>query len=98
MIELVQKYNQFVRELPHIIANSDFKAQYFMRILAMKPATYYRKLREHSFTLEEVELLAKALYPKETLLLELEDSLKDRKTGDLISHKDAMKQLRQKYL
>lgn len=98
MIEVVQKYNRFIEELPQIIANSDYKAHYFMRVLDMKPATYYRKLREHSFSREEVELLVKALYPKESLLSELEASLKDRDQGNVIAHKEAIEQLRKKHL
>lgn len=75
MITIVNEYKNYLEELSKLISNSDFKAQYFMKVLGLKTATYYRKLRENSFTISEVEIITKALYPKEVYKQELLDSI-----------------------
>jgi hypothetical protein len=94
MIELVKKYNTYVDELPILIKNSYFKAEYFIKNLECSEQTYYRKLRENSFTIKEIEKLTELLFPKEFYTMELKKEIEqgrnDFLNGDYITH-DAMK-------
>lgn len=75
MITIVNKYKNYLDELSGLITKSDYKAQYFMKALGLKTATYYRKLRDNAFTVSEVEIITKALYPKEFYKQELLESI-----------------------
>lgn len=98
MIELVQKYNRYTKELSSKISNSFYKPEFFMKLLGLKSSTYYRKLRENAFTSEEVELITIALYQDETMIGFIKRSEKDYKEGKIHTHKEAMKYLREKHL
>ena len=49
MIQLVQKYNTYLRSIPELISKTHYKAAYFQKILGLKRPTYYRKLRYNAF-------------------------------------------------
>lgn len=98
MINTVLKYKEYTNELPDLISKSDYKTQYFLRILGMPQATYYRKLRENAFSVDEIETITNALYPEEALLSALEKSQKDREEGRTIPHEEVMKSLRKEFL
>ena len=98
MINIVKEFKKYRNTLPERIQNSDYKTQYFTKLLGLKQPTYYRKLKDNSFTIEEIELLTKALYPKETLLMELESVEQDYENGNVIEHSELNKQLRKEFL
>ncbi|WP_335966081.1 hypothetical protein [Galbibacter sp. PAP.153] len=77
MIDIVTEYNNYLEKLPELINKTYYKAEYFVRALGISQATYYRKLRENSFTPKEVTVLTKILFPKETYKQELMESLQD---------------------
>ena len=98
MINIVKEFKKYRNTLPERIQNSDYKTQYFTKLLGLKQPTYYRKLKDNSFTIEEIELLTKALYSKETLLMELESAEQDYENGNVIEHSELNKQLRKEFL
>lgn len=98
MIHLVQKYNKYVQSIPDLISQTDYKANYFIKLLNLKAPTYYRKLRDNAFTSDEILMLTKALFPKELLLMELEQSQADKESGRVVEHSEAMNFLRKKHL
>ena len=102
MIQLVQKYNTYLRSLPELISKTHFKAAYFQKILGLKRPTYYRKLRYNAFNSDEVEIITKALYPKEAFMQELKKDLKesdqDYKNQEVKEHEEIMSSLTKKYL
>lgn len=98
MINIVQEFKKYRNTIPDMIQNSDYKTQYFTKLLGLKQPTYYRKLKDNSFTIEEIELLTKALYPKETLLMELQNAEQDYENGNVVEHKDLDKKLRKEFL
>lgn len=98
MINTVYEFKKYRDSIPNLIQNSDYKTQYFIKLLGLKTPTYYRKLKENSFSIEEIELLTKALFPKEALLMELEDAEKDYLEGNVIEHKEFTDQLKQEFL
>lgn len=97
MIDIVVKYNSYLDSLPDLVKNSYYKAEYFIKNLRVSEATYYRKLRDRSFTPKEVEIITELLYPEEMLLRSLERGEKDIKEGNLTPHNEVMKNLRAKY-
>jgi len=102
MIQVVTNYKNLLGELQDLISKTDYKASYFIKLLNLKRPTYYRKLKENSFTVNEVETLTKALYPREAFLEEIKESVviaKDQiKKGEVIAHETVMANFEQKYL
>lgn len=92
MIEIVNKYNSYVSELPNLVKNSYYKAEYFIKELDLSEQTYYRKLRENNFNNKEIEILTKLLFPKELYFQELKNEIEQGKNdflnGDFISHEE----------
>lgn len=99
MINIVKEYNNYVNNIPQLISETHYKAEYFIKLIGVSSATYYRKLRENSFNRNEVEKITKALYPKETYKAELLESIKnaeeDIKAGRIVNHEEAMKGIRE---
>ena len=102
MIQVVKEYNNYIQNLPELINKTDYKASYFIKLLGLKAPTYYRKLRENAFSIDEVNKLTTELYPKEAFLEEIKRDLKisddDLNNGRVVEHKEVMKQLTEKYL
>jgi len=102
MIQVVSDYKNLLGELPNLISQTDYKASYFIKLLNLKRPTYYRKLKNNSFTVDEVEVLTKALYPREAFLEEIKESVriaKDQiKNGEVMAHETVMANFEKKYL
>ncbi|MGB0880118.1 MAG: hypothetical protein ACPGTO_06085 [Polaribacter sp.] len=102
MIQIVEQYNNYIQQIPNLINQTDYKSSYFIKLLDLKPPTYYRKLRENAFSIEEVHKLTRALFPKEAFLQEITRDLKisddDYKNGRVLDHKQVMQNLTAKYL
>ncbi len=101
MIALIKKYNTYIEQLPGLIENSDYKLEYYIKNLGISKPTMYRKLREKAFTIKEISILTKLLYPKEAYLEEIKADLKqsreDIKSGNIIEHSEVMKAIRRDY-
>jgi len=98
MIDTVSKYNNYLDILPNLISKTYYKAEYFVKALGVSQPTYYRKLRENTFTAKEVTILTKLLFPKEAYLQEIKESIQqgkeDYKNGNVTTHKEVMKTAR----
>ncbi len=95
MIETVAKYNKYLETLPDLIGKSYYKAEYFINALSISQATYYRRLRENSFSPKEVTILTNLLFPKEAyekeFLKAIEAGREDFKNGDVFTSEEAAK-------
>ena len=102
MIKLVEDYKQYIDTIPQLIRESNYNSAYFVLLLDLKPATYYRKLKQNSFTTDEIELITYALFPQEDYSKELKESIargrEDIKNGNIIPHEVVMEDLRKEYL
>ena len=87
MLQIVSKYITFLDELKDYIDSSPFKTSFI-----------YQNLETKTFTANEVFTISKILFPSEALLMELEKSNADKKSGRIIEHSEAMKMLRKKHL
>lgn len=101
MISLVKKYNSYVESLPKLIENSDYKLEFFVKKLDISKPTLYRKLRAHAFTAQEVEVLTKLLFPKETMRQEMlegiEQGRRDYKEGRTMTSEEVRESIKHKY-
>ncbi|WP_299667201.1 hypothetical protein [uncultured Polaribacter sp.] len=102
MIQIVEEYTKYVHKIPELISKTDYKASYFIKLLNLKAPTYYRKLRENAFTIDEINILTKALYPKESykneLLKSIENGRNDFKNGNILTSEEMKTQMREKIL
>ncbi|WP_339663012.1 hypothetical protein [uncultured Polaribacter sp.] len=98
MLQIVSKYITFLDELKDYIDSSPFKKSFIYQNLEMSKQVFYRKLKTKTFTANEVFTISKILFPSEALLMELEKSNADKKSGRIIEHSEAMKMLRKKHL
>ena len=97
MIQTVEAYSKYVESLPSLIGSSYYKAEYFITNLGLKRVTYYRKLREKNFTLQEVQKITELLFPEEVLLRGLRQSEEDIKEEKVMSYDDFSKKSISKY-
>ena len=100
MLHIVREYRSYIDNLKEHIKLSKFKTSYFIEELGIPKASFYRKLRDNTFTVEEVEKLTIILFPKEAykelLLQEIEQGRTDIKNGNLISSADMNTAMRDK--
>lgn len=75
MIKIVSKYAKYMEELPQLLKDSPYKTSFIIEELQIPSATYYRKLKDKSFTVEEVEKLTKILFPNEAFLAKMGEPL-----------------------
>ena len=97
MIQLVDEYDKYVSEIPDLVSNSYYKAEYFIQNLNLKNATYYRKLKENNFTPQEIKKITELLFPEEVLMQKLQKSEEDIQSGRVFDNEGVMAKLRSKY-
>ena len=99
MILEIKNYINILEQLPEMLSNSPFKMGYIVEKTGITPPTFYRKLKNKTFTADEVLTIAKIINPEEAYKVELMESLKaadkDIKEGRVVSHEDAMKSFRE---
>ncbi|MGB0428291.1 MAG: hypothetical protein ACPGEC_05120 [Flavobacteriales bacterium] len=92
MISEIQEYETVLRKIPELIEKSHFKKRYIIDTLKMTQPTFYRKLKNLSFTTKELMSLAKILKPKEYYLyqmkMDIAESLEDYREGRVYSQED----------
>ena len=102
MIQVVNEYSNYIQDLPQIIGNSHYKSEFLAEKLELKLPTFYRKLRENTFTVEEIKTLTELLYPKEAMFLKIKEDLRqadeDFRAGKFRSSDDVIRDLERKYL
>ncbi len=102
MIQIVSKYLEFTASLEELIKSSPYKTSHFYKTIGLSKVTFYRKLKNKSFTADEVFKLTQILFPKEALMAELrkdiEEGRMDYEQGRFINHDEAMKDAKEKFL
>ncbi|WP_299670925.1 hypothetical protein [uncultured Polaribacter sp.] len=103
-IHIIYEYDAIIEKLAEDIKNSDFKVQYFLKLLNLKSSFFYKKIREKRFTSEELKLISKDLYPdefqdyKEELINKLiEKSRQEIKEGKVSNFEDILQESKIKY-
>lgn len=76
MLDIVEQYNSILDNLPKNIKKSGYKADFFVNLLEITEATYYRKMKLSAFNREEVRKIVSALESENYFIQELKESLK----------------------
>ncbi len=64
-VATIYNYDAIISHLAEDIKKSNYKINYFLNLLNLKPSFFYKKLKEKRFTSTEMKLIAKHLYPEE---------------------------------
>lgn len=97
MIQVVSDYQHYVKNIKTYINDSPYKTSFFREKLALSKPTFYRKMREGTFTMDEIDTITKLLYPREAILQALRKSEKDIEQGNVYTHEEALQLLRRQY-
>ncbi len=103
-VAVIYNYDSIISHLVEDIKKSNYKVNYFLKLLDLKPSFFYKKLREKRFTSTEMKLIAKHLYPeeyqeyKDTLISQfLEASKKQLKEGKGVDFETVLRESKAKY-
>lgn len=102
MINTLIEYKEAVRSVESLINSSPYKKSYIIERTGISSPTFYRKLKNFSFTVDEMMSIAKILKPEEFYLYELKKSIEkgkeDLKAGRIQSHEEVLEEIRKEFL
>jgi len=103
-VSVIYEYDAIINKLAEDIKKSDYKVQYFLKLLNLKSSFFYKKIREKRFTSEEMKLISKDLYPfeyqkyKEKLISDLlEKSKQQIREGKTSNFENILQESKNKY-
>ncbi len=96
MYKEVSEYRQFVNNLPEKIKKSTFKISGIIAKSGISKASFYKKMKNNTFSLEEVERISRLLYIEEEIQKEIQKGLEDIKHGRVMTLEESFKELKQK--
>lgn len=100
MIAEIIAFKRVVGELDELMKNSPFKKNYIIDQIGLSVPTFYRKLKNQTFTADEMMSIAKIISPEEyyriELMSELEEARNDYKNGKTISHSEMIERIKNK--
>lgn len=76
-LEMIENYQHHLNGLESLIYNSPYKIGFFIEKLKINKATFYRRLRNKTFDVEEVKTITKILYPEQNFLTEIKQELEN---------------------
>jgi hypothetical protein len=98
MIQEIIKYKNIVSGIDDLMNKSPFKKKYIIEQLGIPGPTFYRKLKSHTFTPDEMLSIAKILSPEEFYIMELKEEIRvaklDYKEGRVFKHDDVIRELK----
>ncbi|MBB4800648.1 uncharacterized protein (DUF2384 family) [Flavobacterium nitrogenifigens] len=102
MIQEIIAYKNIVENIESLIDKSTYKRNYIIEKVGISSPTFYRKLKTHSFTPDEMLSIAKILSPEENFKIQLKADIAQGKldyiNGDYITHEEMLAELKSKNL
>lgn len=102
MVQEVLNYKNILTRLDELIRSSPYKNKYIIQNTGMSAPTFYRKLKNRTFTVDEVLKIIRLLRPEEAVLIELKEGLRisdeDYKNGRVRKHEDVIEEIRKEFL
>ena len=102
MIQEIYAYKNILASIEDLINESPLKKSYIIEQAGLTSPTFYRKLKNLSFTPDEALCIIKLLRPKEAALIELKEGLKrsdeDYSNGRVHEHQDIIDEIRKEFL
>jgi len=100
MLDIVYGYQNLLDNIDSYIEASKFKKDYLIEELGVSRATFYNKVKKKNFTIDEMVVLSKILFPEEAKAFEIKEALResreDSRIGRIRNHKDVMADVRKK--
>lgn len=100
MIQEIKKVDFIIENLLDIISKSPFKLEFVIEKSQLSKPTFYRKIKNKSFTTKELMNIAKVLEPNYETTEEIVKSLYNAKSeiekGKFISHKEVMNSIKKR--
>ena len=90
MQNIISNYENLLINIPKMIKSSKFKNDLFIHELGLTKATFYRKLKENRFDLQEIKKIDEILQLESEIDARLEKSENSIKKGRLVKREDAM--------
>lgn len=101
MLDVVLKYQDLLDNISDLIESSNYKKEYFIKVLGISRGTFYSKLKKKTFSTNEMEKLTRILFPENAksveIKAELEQSLRDSRDGKVKAHALVMEEAK-KYI
>lgn len=101
MIIEILNYKNVLENIPELLNNSPYKMNYIVNKTGISSPTFYRKLKNLSFTVDEVLKIVKILKPEEAALVELRESInrgkEDFAAGRVETHESVMESIKKDY-
>ncbi|KAB1159450.1 hypothetical protein F7018_03825 [Tenacibaculum aiptasiae] len=101
MIQLVKDFELYSLRIGELIEKSNYKTKYFIEKLEVSKPTFYRKLKDQTFTVKELVKIAELLYPQEyyewKLNNNISESKKQYREGKFENARTTIEELRKEY-
>lgn len=97
MDNIVQEYRTYINALPARIKKSSIKTNAIIDKTGISRATFYSKLRNNSFTLNEVEKISQILAVEDYIDAQIAKGKADIKARRTVDAKEALKSLRKQF-
>lgn len=100
MLDIVISYQNLLQNVESYISKSDFKKEFFIKELGVSRATFYNKIKNKSFSVDEMLKLSGLLFPEELKAFEIKQALSrsrlDSDNGNVVPHEQVMANARKK--
>lgn len=96
MINEIIKTKDFMQNLESYILKSSYKVEHIIKRLGVTKPTYYKKLHENKFSVNELLLIGSILFPDEyqaeLLKMEIETSISQYEKGETMTTEEVFNQ------
>ncbi len=101
MIQIVKDFTRFANNIDKYIEKSNYKTKYFIENLDISKPTFYRKIKETSFTVSELNILAELIFAQEYYEWKIKQSIENSREevlqGKFTTAREDLEGLRKKY-
>ena len=102
IIQSIFEVQNLLNNIDKHIAKSHYKVEYIVKELGMNPSTYYRKLHEKRFDLNELSKICSLIYPEDyksvQLANRLEKSIEQIERGEVVTEEVFFANYDKKYI
>lgn len=102
LFQSIFETQQLLNNIDKHIAKSHYKVEYIIKELGVNPVTYYRKLKDKRFDINELIKIFSLIYPEDyqsvRLSIQLKESIEQIERGETITVEDFFADYDRKYL
>ena len=94
MENIVHQYRLYHNTIPSRIKKSSIKTSVILKKIGMPKATFYKKMKQNSFDINEVEMITKILAVEAYIDAQIKSGEEDIAAGRTLSAKEAIEKLK----